>query len=143
MGIKAKEHRRRLESRNNLIRAREKRYRQIYGIKTGDIVFFKRSKANGFENKPASAKNFTSIGGRRTIYNWGILFDLYQKSSESREGGFGMGRVTSVSEEKGVRTVNLLTMDKKWRISIEEGYVRRLKEEEDSLFSALDDIGQI
>ena len=54
-----------------------------------------------------------------------------------------MGRVTSVSEEKGVRTVNLLTMDKKWRISIEEGYVRRLKEEEDSLFSALDDIGQI
>jgi hypothetical protein len=143
MGIKAKEHRKSLEARNNRMKAIEKRYRQIYGVKSGEIVSFKRSKANGFENKPMTSKNSTLIGERKTIYNWGILFDLYQKSEESKKGGFGMGRVTSVSEERGIRTVNLLTMDKKWKISIEEKYVRRLEEEEDSLVSALDDIGQI
>jgi hypothetical protein len=85
-----------------------------------------------------------------SIYEWGLRIDpesrllkSYRDSLESKKGGFEMGRVTSVSEERGIRTVNLLTLDKKWKLSIEEKYVRRLGEEEDSLFSALDDIGQI
>ena len=147
MGVKTKEHRRRLEARNNRIRAIEKRYRQTHGVKPGDIVTFKRSKARGLENKSASTLDSHPIGEGRTIYNWDrpskFLMKFYEDSQESKKGGFGMGRVISVWEEKGIRTVSILTMDKKWRISVEEKYVGKLEEEEDSLISALDDIGQI
>lgn len=141
MGVKTKEHRKRLEARNNRIRAIEKRYRQTQGVKSGEIVTFKRSKARGFENKPMSTLD------SRTIYNWGLpsykLREHYEDSPESKKGGFGIGKVISVSEENRIRTVNILTMDKKWRIFVEEKYVGKMEEEEDSLISALDDIGQI
>jgi len=148
MGIKVKEHRKRLQVRNNHIKAVEKKYRQIYGIKPGEIVTFKRSKAEGLENGTITISDHEK--SRMSIYEWGLRIDpesrllkSYRDSLESKKGGFEMGRVTSVSEERGIRTVNLLTLDKKWKLSIEEKYVRRLGEEEDSLFSALDDIGQI
>ncbi len=129
------------------MRAVEKKYRQIHGVKPGETVTFKRSKARGFENKPVPPLDHHPIGEGRTIYYWespeSKLLKFYENSQESKKGGFGIGRVISVSEKNGIRTVNILTMDKKWRISIEEKYVGKLEEEEDSLISALDDIGQV
>ena len=148
MNKKSRNHRNRVQSRNNRIKAVEKKYRQIYGIKPGEIVTFKRSKAEGIENSTITASDHEKA--RRSIYEWSLridpsarLLNYYRDSLESKKGGFGMGRVISVLAEGVVRTVNLLTLDKKWKLSIEEKYVRGLEEEEDSLVSALDDIGQI
>jgi len=148
MNKKSKNHRNRVESRNNRLEGLLRKHQKEHGIEVGEIVTYRRSKAHpGHSGCVTRRKKASSISSYRRLYGIPAFMGdtrprkLMDPSFYSGPGE-EMGRVVFLSSGgKLGRTVGIRTISGEHPIEIEEKYTRRLEGEDGDLINSLNDIG--
>ena len=148
MNKKSKNHRNRVESRNNRLEGLLRKHQKEHGIEVGKIVTYRRSKAHpGHSGCVTGRSKSNSISSYRRLYGIPAFMGdtrprkLMDPSFYSGPGE-EMGRVVFLSSGgKSGRTVGIRTINGEHPIEIEEKYIRRLEGEDGDLINSLNDVG--